>query len=89
MNVSLSALHDPYEMLDMGRAVTRIFEALSKRERITVYGDYDVDGVTSVTLLYTYLSSLGADVDYYIPVRAKEGYGMSCAAIDTLNNICT
>lgn len=78
-------LHDPYLMKDMDLAVKRIFEALDERERITVYGDYDVDGVTAVTLIYLYLKSLGADVDYYIPSRSKEGYGLSEMSIDTLN----
>lgn len=79
-----SSLHDPYEMKDMRHAVIRILEAVQNGERITIYGDYDVDGVTSVTLLYTYINSLGAEVDYYIPVRAKEGYGLSNTAIDSL-----
>ena len=77
-------LHDPYLMKDMDLAVKRIFEALSCGERITVYGDYDVDGVTAVTLIYLYLKSLGADVDYYIPSRSKEGYGLSQMSIDAL-----
>ncbi len=84
LNVSLSALHDPYEMKDMRDAVMRISRAIEQGEKITIYGDYDVDGVTSVTLLYTYLSALGADVNYYIPIRAKDGYGLSMSAIDQL-----
>ena len=80
----VTTLHDPYEMKDMRHAVIRILEAVQNCEKITIYGDYDVDGVTSVTLLYTYISSLGANVDYYIPVRAKEGYGLSSSAIDSL-----
>ena len=79
-----SRLHDPFLLKDMDRAVKRIFESIEKGDKITVYGDYDVDGVTSVTLLYLYLCSLGADVNYYIPLRAKEGYGVSRSAIDTL-----
>lgn len=84
-----TSLHDPYEMKDMRHAVIRILEAVQNGEKITIYGDYDVDGVTSVTLLYTYLSSLGATVDYYIPVRAKEGYGLSNPAIDSLKQFGT
>ena len=84
MNPTEEILHDPFLMKDMDKAVRRISEAVETGERITVYGDYDVDGVTSVTLLYLYLKSLGADVNYYIPLRAKEGYGVSCIAIDTL-----
>lgn len=84
LNPTASCLHDPYLMKDMDRAVERVLKAVELGEKITVYGDYDVDGVTSVTLLYLYLQSLGADVSYYIPLRAKEGYGVSKAAIDTL-----
>ena len=85
MHPTEDTLHDPFLMKDMDRAVERVSEAIRNGERITVYGDYDVDGVTSVTLLYLYLKSLGADVNYYIPLRAKEGYGVSRAAIDTLS----
>ena len=85
MHPEEDTLHDPFLMKDMDRAVERVSEAIRNGERITVYGDYDVDGVTSVTLLYLYLKSLGADVNYYIPLRAKEGYGVSRAAIDTLS----
>ncbi len=79
-----SRLHDPYLLKDMDKAVKRISESVLRGDKITVYGDYDVDGVTSVTLLYLYLCSIGADVSYYIPLRAKEGYGVSKSAIDTL-----
>lgn len=82
---SPSHLHDPYLMKDMDLAVDRIFKALDSGEKITVYGDYDVDGVTAVTLIYLYLKSLGADVDYYIPSRSKEGYGLSEMSIDALH----
>ncbi len=84
LSPDIGILHDPYALKDMDRAVCRILEGVERGERITVYGDYDVDGVTSVTLLYLYLKSLGASVDYYIPMRAKEGYGVSASAIDTL-----
>lgn len=70
----------------MDKAVSRIRAALEKKEKITVYGDYDVDGVTAVTLLYLYLKSLGADINYYIPSRNKEGYGLSKMALDNLND---
>lgn len=89
LNVSQSVLGDPFDMIDMQHAVIRLSESIAAGDKITIYGDYDVDGVTSVTLLYTYLRSLGADVDYYIPVRDKEGYGMSLAAIDTIKNTGT
>lgn len=81
----VSRLHDPFLMKDMDVAVKRITESVARGDKITVYGDYDVDGVTSVTLLYLYLKSIGADVSYYIPLRAKEGYGVSRSAIDTLS----
>ncbi len=85
MNPTEEILHDPFLLKDMDKAVKRISKAIERGEKITVYGDYDVDGVTSVTLLYLYLKSLGAFVNYYIPLRAKEGYGVSRSAIDTLS----
>ena len=77
-------LHSPMLLLDMDKAVNRIEKALSDREKIVIYGDYDVDGVTSVSILYLYLSALGADVSYYIPNRMGEGYGMSESSVDHL-----
>lgn len=79
-----TSLHDPFLLKDIKPAVARILGALERGERIAIYGDYDVDGVTSVSLLYTYLSRLGADIGYYIPCRSREGYGLSTSAIDTL-----
>lgn len=79
-----ACLHDPFLMLDMKPAVERINQAIERGERIAIYGDYDVDGVTSVSLLYLYLTFYGADVGYYIPSRMTEGYGLSRAAIDRL-----
>lgn len=79
-----TSLHDPFQLKDIEKAVERVLAALQKGERIAIYGDYDVDGVTSVSLLYTYLSNLGADIGYYIPCRSREGYGLSTSAIDTL-----
>ena len=76
--------HDPFLMKDMDRAVERMETALAQKEKIAIFGDYDVDGATSVSLLYLYLSERGADVGYYIPSRSKEGYGLSAAAIDIL-----
>lgn len=76
--------HSPFLLCDVERAVARIRRAVEEHERIVIYGDYDVDGVTSVTLLYLYLTELGADVGYYIPSRSQEGYGLSTAAIDRL-----
>ena len=77
-------LHDPFLLNDMEKAVDRIILAINNKEKITIYGDYDVDGVTSVCILHLYLESLGADVKYYIPCRKGEGYGVSCDAIDKI-----
>ncbi len=79
-------LSNPFDMADMQKAVDRIARAVNDGEKITVYGDYDVDGVTSVCTLYLYLSSLGAQVEYYIPNRAGEGYGVSNSAIEAIAN---
>ncbi len=77
-------LHDPFLLQDMDLAVARIEQALACGERIVIYGDYDVDGVTAVSTLYLYLKERGADVRYYIPSRSGEGYGLSNGAIDRL-----
>ncbi len=77
-------LHDPFLMADMDKAVEIIRCAVSDKKKICIYGDYDVDGVTSVSMLYLYLESKGASVSYYIPDRIGEGYGMSSAAIDKM-----
>lgn len=79
---SLEDLHDPFLMADMTEAVHRILTAIKNRESILVFGDYDVDGTTSVALMYSYLKSLGAQVDTYIPDRYNEGYGISYQGID-------
>jgi len=78
----LSELHSPWLMKDMEKAVNRILEAIDNRERILVFGDYDVDGTTSVAAMYQYLISIYSEVDYYIPHRYKEGYGVSKLGID-------
>lgn len=77
-------LLDPYELRDMDKAVGRIKEALSKGEKIAVYGDYDADGVTATSLLYLYFKSLGVQVITYIPDRSSEGYGLNMKAIRSL-----
>lgn len=79
-----ACFHDPFLLQDIRPAIERIGQAIQGGEKIAIYGDYDVDGVTSVSLLYLYLTSLGGDVGYYIPSRTKEGYGLSTAAIDRL-----
>ena len=75
---------NPFDMKDMNVATERVRRAIEHGEKITVYGDYDVDGVTSVCTLYMYLKSKGAIIDYYIPNRSGEGYGVSNSAIDAL-----
>ena len=77
-------MHDPFLLADIEPAIERIRRAVAAHEKIAIYGDYDVDGVTSVSMLYLYLKEQGADVCYYIPSRCKEGYGVSAAAIDRL-----
>jgi single-stranded-DNA-specific exonuclease len=78
---SLDHLHDPFLLTDMDKAVARIAKAIEKKEKILIYGDYDVDGTTSVALVYSYLKSFYPDCDFYIPDRYKEGYGVSEAGI--------
>lgn len=80
-------MHSPLLLRDVSEAVERIQLAIDAGERIAIYGDYDVDGVTSVTILYLYLKELGADVGYYIPQRVGEGYGLSKSAIQHLASI--
>ncbi|MGQ1890028.1 single-stranded-DNA-specific exonuclease RecJ [Thermophagus sp. OGC60D27] len=75
-------LHDPFLMKDMSAAVDRILLALSRDEKILVYGDYDVDGTTSVALVYSFLREFHSRIDYYIPDRNDEGYGISYKSID-------
>ncbi len=77
-------LYDPFLMKDMDLAVERICRALDRGERIIIYGDYDVDGVTSVSALKLYLDSKGGDAGYYIPKRDTDGYGVSMGAIERL-----
>ena len=85
-NPSLEDLHDPFLMKDMNRAVDRLSGAIEKGENITIYGDYDVDGTTAVALVYSFLKKHGANVEYYIPDRYKEGYGVSFQGIDFASN---
>jgi single-stranded-DNA-specific exonuclease len=79
---SLDYLHDPFLMKDMNVAVDRIASAISKNEKILVYGDYDVDGTTAVALMYSFLKQQYSNVLYYIPDRYKEGYGVSLIGLD-------
>ena len=74
---SISDLHDPFLMPDMDRAVNRLNAAMGAKERIMIYGDYDVDGTTAVALVYKYLQNYYSNIEYYIPSRDDEGYGIS------------
>lgn len=78
----LSDLHDPFLMADMQNAVDRLTVAMQKNEKILVYGDYDVDGTTSVSLVYKFLKQFYSNIDFYIPDRYTEGYGISVQGID-------
>jgi len=78
----LGYLHDPFMMKDMNIAVERISAAIKKNEKILVYGDYDVDGTTAVALMYSFLKEQYSNVEYYIPDRYKEGYGVSFQGVD-------
>lgn len=79
---SATQLHDPFLMKGMELAVKRIHDAIELKERILIYGDYDVDGTTSVAVVYSFLKSLYHDIEYYIPHRFTEGYGVSQKGID-------
>jgi single-stranded-DNA-specific exonuclease len=86
---SLDDLHDPFLMRDMDKAVERITTAIAQNEKILIYGDYDVDGTTSVAMVYSFLSKYHQKIDYYIPDRYNEGYGISYQGIEyaALNRI--
>src|SRR5207253_2364665 len=75
-------LHDPFLMKDMEQAILRIEKAIASKENILIYGDYDVDGTTSVSLIYRFFKKYHQALDFYIPDRYKEGYGISKQGID-------
>ena len=75
---------DPFLMRDMDKAVKRILSAKEAGEKITIYGDYDVDGITAIAILYKHLSEMGIPVDYYVPDRMQEGYGVNRDALDKI-----
>ncbi|MDE6683917.1 MAG: single-stranded-DNA-specific exonuclease RecJ, partial [Duncaniella sp.] len=79
---SLKDLHNPFLMPDMDRAVERLNLAMGRKEKIMVYGDYDVDGTTAVALVYKYLRNYYSNIEYHIPTRTEDGYGISRATID-------
>ena len=80
----LSGMHDPFLMKDMDKAVERILLAKKNNEKITIYGDYDVDGITSIAILYKYLKNMGLEVGFYVPDRMVEGYGVNRDALDKI-----
>jgi len=82
-------LYDPYLMQDMEKAVKRVHQAIKNKEHIFIYGDYDVDGITSSSLLYLFLTKMGCEVDFYIPNRLKEGYGLSETGIEQAQKVDT
>ncbi|MBI4618966.1 MAG: single-stranded-DNA-specific exonuclease RecJ [Desulfobacterales bacterium] len=86
---SLSHLHSPLMMKDMEKALERIIKAIFENEKIVIYGDYDVDGITSVAVLITFLREVNADASYYIPHRLSEGYGLNPEALEKISSLGT
>ena len=84
LSFNASCNYDPFLMKDMDKAVARIKKAIENNERVCIYGDYDVDGVTSTTILYTYLTEKGVQCTYFIPGRLEDGYGLNKGAIEKL-----
>lgn len=84
LNPTRNDFYDPFLLPDMEKAVDRIIKAIEMKERVVIYGDYDVDGITSVTVLKKYLKERGLDVGYYIPNRLEEGYGLNSEAISKI-----
>ncbi len=84
LNKESIPMHDPFLLKDMDKAVARIEEAIEKKQRVCIYGDYDVDGVTSTVMLYLYLCSRGLECEYFIPERISEGYGLSLPVIEKM-----
>lgn len=86
---SLESLHNPFLMDQMEEATTRVITALTENQKICIYGDYDVDGTCATALLYMFLKELYANVEFYIPKRLEEGYGLSTSAIDSVKEMGT
>ena len=84
LNPTRNDFHNPFDMPDMEKAVQRILQAVENNEKTIIYGDYDVDGITSITILKKYLKDRGLECDYYIPNRLKEGYGLNTEAIEKI-----
>lgn len=85
----ISKLHNPFLLRDMDNAIDRIDKAIKKRQKIVIYGDYDVDGITSTAILFRAFKKLGVDASYYIPERMSEGYGINNSAIDYIKSLQT
>ena len=81
LNPTRNDFYDPYMMPDMEIAIERIIKAVENKEKVIIYGDYDVDGITSITVLKKFLSEIGLEVGYYIPNRLDEGYGLNLEAV--------
>ena len=86
LSKDLGVMYDPFLMRDMDKAVERIYAAKDAGEKITIYGDYDVDGITAIAILYKHLKELGISVDYYVPDRMQEGYGVNRDALDKIKS---
>ena len=84
LNPKRNNFHNPFEMPDMEKASDRVIKAIENKEKVIIYGDYDVDGITSITVLKKFLADRGLEVDYYIPNRLEEGYGLNKQAIDDI-----
>ena len=78
--------HDPFLIKDMDIAVDRILKAIEEKQKVTIYGDYDVDGITSITVLKSFLKDVGLEVDSYIPNRLEEGYGLNKEAVKKISD---
>ena len=85
LNPTRHDFYDPFSMPDMSKAVDRIIEAIEKNEKVIIYGDYDVDGITSITVLKSFLKDRGLDVAEYIPNRLSEGYGLNKEAVEKIS----
>lgn len=86
LKADLNNLKDPYLLKDMDKFVNRVSKAILDGEKICIYGDYDVDGITSITVMFKFLEEMGADVSYYLPDRLSEGYGLNKEALDEIKN---
>ena len=84
LNPTRNDFHDPFLIKDMDIAVDRIIKAINENEKVTIYGDYDVDGITSITVLKSFLHDRGLETDTYIPNRLDEGYGLNKNAVEQI-----